>query len=145
MWGSSSAGAISKNSTEWPQIDTQCYVHRADPDGILASSERSARLRRKYLCGVANTSIWWRTSVRQHGVVLARANILPVRMDSQKALSALRTQPRGGTGDVAAPHSSGGTLPDRCDAGQTGRGIGRLFLFGLLFFRRLNPMFYERI
>ena len=110
MWGSSSAGAISKNSTEWPQIDTQCYVHRADPDGILASSERSVRLRRKYLCGVANTSIWWRTSVRQHGVGLARADTLPVRMDSQKAHSALRTQPRGGTGDVAAPDSFGGTV-----------------------------------
>src|ERR1035437_2353666 len=127
MWRSSSAGAISKNSTEWPQIDTQCYVHRADPDGILASSERSVRLRRKYLCGVANTSIWWRTSVPQHGVVRARADTLPVRMDSQKAHSALQTQPRGGTGDVAAPDSVGGRVSGRFDAGQTGRGIGRRF------------------
>jgi len=38
-----------------------------------------------------------------------------------------------------------GQSADRCDAGQTGRGIGRLFLFGLLVFRRLKPMFYERI
>src|ERR1019366_7876791 len=117
MWRSSSAGAISKNSTACPQIDTQCYVHRADPDGILASSERSARLRRKYLCGVANTSIWWRTSVRQHGVDLARADTFPVRMDSPKVYSSLRSRPRGSTGDVAAPDFLGGTLPDRCDAG----------------------------
>ena len=145
MWGSSSAGAISKNSTEWPQIDTQCYVHRADPDGILASSERSVRLRRKYLYGVANTPFGGEPQSASTVLFWPVPILYPFEWIPKKHIPLYELNP------VAAQVMSlcrillAGQSADRCDAGQTGRGIGRLFLFGLLVFRRLKPMFYERI